>query len=80
MSDAAVEFKPNLEKLRKLQQSASSVVIGGKVNTQFFFQIYKVFLSEADTKMQKSVRIYAILSVFYSPKWRIYDFLRNQHL
>ena len=37
MSDAAVEFKPNLEKLRKLQQSASSVVIGGKVNTQLFF-------------------------------------------
>ena len=32
MSDAAVEFKPNLEKLKKLQQSASSVVIGGKVS------------------------------------------------
>lgn len=25
------EFKPNLEKLKKLQQQASSVVIGGKV-------------------------------------------------
>ena len=31
MSDAATEFKPNLEKLRKLQAQASSVVIGGKV-------------------------------------------------
>ena len=35
MSDAAVEFKPNLEKLKKLQQSASSVVIGGKVRELF---------------------------------------------
>jgi hypothetical protein len=31
MSEAATEFKPNLEKLRRLQQQASSVVIGGKV-------------------------------------------------
>jgi len=30
MSDANTEFKPNLEKLRKLQQSSSSVLIGGK--------------------------------------------------
>jgi hypothetical protein len=27
----ATEFKPNMDKLRKLQQQASSVVIGGKV-------------------------------------------------
>lgn len=33
------EFKPNLEKLRKLQQSASSVVIGGKVCKIFGNQI-----------------------------------------
>jgi hypothetical protein len=32
MSQAVPEFKPNLEKLKKLQQQASSVVIGGKVN------------------------------------------------
>lgn len=35
MVDPAVqsteEFKPNLEKLKRLQQQASSVVIGGKV-------------------------------------------------
>ena len=31
MSEPATEFKPNLEKLRKLQQQAASVVIGGKV-------------------------------------------------
>jgi hypothetical protein len=34
MSAAATEFKPNLEKLRKLQQQSASVVIGGKVNKQ----------------------------------------------
>jgi hypothetical protein len=32
MSQPVPEFKPNLEKLKKLQQQASSVVIGGKVN------------------------------------------------
>lgn len=32
MSEAATEFKPNLEKLRRLQASAASVVIGGKVS------------------------------------------------
>jgi hypothetical protein len=32
----ATEFKPNLDKLRKLQQQASSVVIGGKVILQLF--------------------------------------------
>jgi hypothetical protein len=31
MSEVVSEFKPNLEKLRRLQQQASSVVIGGKV-------------------------------------------------
>jgi hypothetical protein len=35
MSETATEFKPNLEKLRRLQQQASSVVIGGKVCYRF---------------------------------------------
>lgn len=30
MSEAAVEFKPNLDKIRRLQQQQASVVIGGK--------------------------------------------------
>ena len=41
MSDAAVEFKPNLEKLKKLQASASSVVIGGKVRMISFQNVEK---------------------------------------
>ena len=31
MSDAATEFKPNLEKLRKLESQHASIMIGGKV-------------------------------------------------
>ena len=31
MSDAATEFKPNLEKLKKLEQQHASIMIGGKV-------------------------------------------------
>ncbi len=44
MSEAATEFKPNLEKLRRLQAQASSVVIGGKVCTRPLFFIFFFFL------------------------------------
>lgn len=31
MTEVVSEFKPNLERLRKLEQQASSIRIGGKV-------------------------------------------------
>jgi hypothetical protein len=39
MSDAATEFKPNLEKLRKLESQHASIMIGGKVRNIMFLII-----------------------------------------
>jgi hypothetical protein len=41
MSDAATEFKPNLEKLKKLESQHASIMIGGKVRNNVFTR--KVF-------------------------------------
>lgn len=56
MSDAAVEFKPNLEKLRKLQQSASSVVIGGKGVPRRKKKVIHKTASTDDKKLQSSLK------------------------
>ncbi len=40
MSEAATEFKPNLERLKKLEQQASSIRIGGKVNYIFYLDLF----------------------------------------
>jgi len=56
MSDAAVEFKPNLEKLKKLQQSASSVVIGGKGVPRRKKKVIHKTASTDDKKLQSTLK------------------------
>ncbi len=53
MSEAIPEFKPNLERLKKLEQQASSIRIGGKVCAKFycFFLIFSCAVElKVDTK------------------------------
>lgn len=52
----ASEFKPNLEKLRKLQQQASSVVIGGKGVPRRKKKIIHKNASTDDKKLQSSLK------------------------
>jgi len=56
MSDAAVEFKPNLEKLKKLQASASSVVIGGKGVPRRKKKVIHKTASTDDKKLQSTLK------------------------
>lgn len=53
---APSEFKPNLEKLRKLQQQASSVVIGGKGVPRRKKKIIHKNASTDDKKLQSSLK------------------------
>lgn len=56
MSDVASEFKPNLEKLRKLQQQASSVVIGGKGVPRRKKKVIHKTASTDDKKLQSTLK------------------------
>ena len=56
MSDPATEFKPNLEKLRKLQEKASSVVIGGKGVPRRKKKVIHKTASTDDKKLQSSLK------------------------
>ena len=57
MSDAAVsEFKPNLEKLRKLQQQADSVRIGGKGVPRRKKKVVHKTATADDKKLQSSLK------------------------
>jgi len=57
MQDSAtVEFKPNLEKLKKLQQQAASIVIGGKGVPRRKKKIIHKTSSTDDKKLQASLK------------------------
>jgi len=56
MQDATTEFKPNLEKLKKLQQQAASIVIGGKGVPRRKKKIIHKTSSTDDKKLQSSLK------------------------
>lgn len=56
MSDKADDFKPNLEKLKKLQQQASSVLIGGKGVPRRKKKIVHKTASTDEKKLQSSLK------------------------